>query len=45
MKFTKGLILGSIITAGVLMMYADGKMDNKKMMKTGRKLMKKVGMM
>ena len=45
MKFTKGIILGSMITAGIMMMYTDGNMDTKKMMKKGRQLAKKMGMM
>ena len=44
MKFTKGIILGSVITAGIIMMYADN-MDTKKMMKRGKQLVKKMGIM
>lgn len=44
MKFTKGIIVGSVITAGILMMYADN-MDTKKMMKRGKQLVKKMGIM
>ena len=33
MKFTKGIIVGSMITAGIMMMYATDNMDTKKMMK------------
>ena len=44
MKFTKGMILGSMITVGVMMMYTDN-MDSKKMMKNGKKLMRKMGIM
>jgi len=44
MKFTKGMILGSMITIGVMMMYTDN-MDSKKMMKKGRQLMRKMGIM
>ena len=44
MKFTKGIIVGSVITAGILMMYADN-MDTKKMMKKGKQLVKKMGIM
>ena len=44
MKFTKGIIIGSMITAGVMMMYSDG-MDTKKMMKKGKQLMRKMGIM
>ena len=44
MKFTKGIIVGSVITAGIIMMYADN-MDTKKMMKRGKQLVKKMGIM
>ena len=44
MKFTKGMILGSMITIGVMMMYTDD-MDSKKMMKKGKQLMRKMGIM
>ena len=44
MKFTKGIIIGSMITAGVMMMYSDN-MDTKKMMKKGKQLMRKMGIM
>ena len=44
MKFTKGIIVGSVITAGIIMMYADN-MDTKKMMKKGKQLIKKMGIM
>lgn len=44
MKFTKGIIIGSMITAGIMMMYSDN-MDTKKMMKKGKQLMRKMGMM
>ena len=42
MKFTKGIIIGSMITAGVMMMYSDS-MDTKQMMKKGKQLMRKMG--
>jgi len=45
MKFTKGIILGSVITAGIIMMYADNNMDTKKIMKKGKQLMRKMGIM
>ena len=32
MKFTKGIIIGSVITAGIIMMCADDNMNTKKMM-------------
>lgn len=45
MKFTKGIIIGSMITAGVMMMYKEDMMDTKKMMKKGKQLMRKMGIM
>jgi len=45
MKFTKGMIIGSMITAGIMMMCTDGNMDTKKMMKKGKQLMRKMGIM
>ena len=42
MKFTKGLLIGSMITAGVMMMYTDN-MNSKKMMKKGKQVIKKMG--
>ena len=44
MKFTKGIILGSVITAGVMMMYVED-MDTKKMIKKGKQMMKRMGIM
>ena len=44
MKFTKGIIIGSMITAGIMMMYTDN-MDTKKMIKKGRQLARKMGIM
>lgn len=43
MKFTKGMIIGSVITAGVMIMYADNNMNTKKLMKKGKQLAKKMG--
>lgn len=45
MKFTKGIIIGSMLTAGIMMMYADNNMDTKKIMKKGKQLMRKMGIM
>ena len=45
MKFTKGIIVGSVITAGIIMMYTDNNMNTKKMIKKGRQLVKKMGIM
>lgn len=45
MKFTKGMIMGSMLTIGVMMMYTEGNIDTKKMMKKGKQLMRKMGIM
>lgn len=47
MKFAKGLLIGGLITTGIIMMYQDNYMDlNKnKMMKKGRQFAKKMGVM
>lgn len=44
MKFMKGMILGGMVTAGIALAYAEtmGK-SKRKMMKTGRKMAKKMG--
>ena len=44
MKFTKGIIIGSMVTAGIMMMCVDN-MDTKKMMKKGKQMMRKMGIM
>lgn len=46
MKFTKGLILGGLITTGLILMYNEGdKLNKMSMMKKGRKMAKKMGIM
>ena len=46
MKFTKGLLVGSLLTTGLLMMYSESDMLNKKkMMKKGKKMVKNWVMM
>ena len=46
MKFAKGLLVGGLITTGLIMMYNDTNMMNKnKMMKKGKKFAKKIGIM
>ena len=46
MKFTKGLIIGGLITAGILMMCSDDySMNTKKMTKKGRQFVRKMGLM
>ena len=44
MKFTKGLLIGGLITTGIIMMYNDKNMMNKnKMIKKGKQFARKVG--
>lgn len=44
MKFVKGIILGGLITTGLMMMYNESEMMNKKkMIKKGRQFVKKLG--
>lgn len=44
MKFIKGVMIGGLITTGLVMMYAEsGMMNKKKMMKKGKQLVKKMG--
>lgn len=46
MKFTKGLIIGGLLTAGVLMMCADDwNVNTKKMTKKGKQFARKMGLM
>lgn len=45
MNFVKGVMVGSIITAGTMLMYSEGLDENKKkVMKKGKQFMKKIGM-
>ena len=43
MKFVKGMLIGTVITAGVVIMYNDGMMNKKKFMKKGKQIAKKLG--
>ena len=46
MKFMKGVMIGGLITTGLVMMYSESDMMNKnKKMKKGKKFAKKMGMM
>lgn len=45
MKFVKGLLVGGLITTGVLMMWTDSSEYSKKMVKKGKKWAKKMGML
>ncbi len=46
MKFIKGVMIGGLLTTGLVMMYTEtGMMNKKKMMKKGKQLAKKMGVM
>ncbi|MBR3162516.1 MAG: hypothetical protein IKF17_00225 [Clostridia bacterium] len=46
MKFIKGMVMGTLISAGVMMMYTENSgMNKKKMMKKGKQMAKKMGIM
>ncbi len=45
MSFMKGVMIGSLITAGTMMMYSEGIDESKKkMMKKGRQIVRKMKM-
>ena len=41
MKLVKGIVIGTVIATGVAMMYSDGMLNKRKMMKRGRQIAKK----
>ena len=46
MKFAKGLVIGGLLATGALMMYSESEIltkNKKKLMKKGKKLVKKMG--
>ena len=43
MKFVKGMLIGTAIAAGMAIMYNDGMMNKKRIMKRGKQLAKKLG--
>jgi len=43
MKFVKGIVIGSAVTATAYMMYAEGMLKKKKMMKQARRWANKMG--
>lgn len=46
MKFVKGMIIGTLISAGAIMMYNETTNSNKrKVMKKGKQIAKKMGIM
>ena len=45
MKFFKGVLVGSMLIAGTTIMYKEGMLNKKKAFKSGKKLVKKLGIM
>ena len=47
MKFIKGMVMGSLISAGIMMMYNENNtgINKKKIMKKGKQMAKKMGIM
>lgn len=45
MKFVKGLVIGGLITTGILMMWTDNNEMTKAMTKKGKRCAKKMGIM
>lgn len=45
MKFVKGIILGTIVSAGVALACSETSMNKRRIMKKGRKIAKKIGIM
>ena len=44
MKFVKGIVIGGLLVTGAAMMYTEmGKTSKKKMMKKGRQMIRKMG--
>lgn len=44
MKFAKGMVIGSMIAAGAILMYSEN-INTKKIMKKGKQFAKKMGIM
>lgn len=45
MKFIKGIIIGGMVSAGLVMMYGETMgFNKKKMMKQGKRMIRKMGM-
>lgn len=45
MKFMKGMLVGSLISAGVIYMMSENDESKKKMIKKGKQFAKKMGML
>jgi len=43
MKFIKGMVIGTMLAAGMAIMYNDGMMNRKRIMRKGKKIAKKIG--
>ena len=43
MRFVKGLVIGTAITATAYMMYTEGMLNKKRMMKKARRMANKMG--
>ena len=45
MKFLKGVMIGTLVSAGAIWMFSEASnMDTKRMMKKGKKILKNMGM-
>lgn len=45
MKFFKGLLVGTMFATGTVIMYKEGMLNGNKMMKKGKKIAKRIGIM
>ena len=46
MKLFKGMLIGGMVSAGIVMLYGDTmELNKKKLMKRGKKMIKKMGLM
>ena len=43
MKFVKGMIIGTMVAAGMAIMYNEGMMNKKRIMRKGKEIAKKIG--
>ena len=43
MKFIKGVLVGTAIATGITMMYNDGMINKRKIIKAGKQMAKKMG--
>ena len=45
MRFVKGMIIGTVVAAGVTMLYTDGMINKRRLMRRGKQIAKKLGTM